>query len=192
MPPLLMQERLLFRLIWIGFVLLTWTIITGAVVSMRLSSNCCPSIIKPCSPCCRGLPSAFCCWAATGAAGAAALPCAGRWWALPSYCWPIAAAVSCSTSFCTEANVGKTSFLGRIHYRRLADRPHRGAPERQKPGQRPSAASRRPDAAHRLCSITRPWSGANIAVSICPAPKPFSAMAASGAAEEHAKLGVRP
>jgi ABC-type uncharacterized transport system permease subunit len=37
MPPLLVQEHLLFRLIWIGFGALTLTVITGIVVSMRLS-----------------------------------------------------------------------------------------------------------------------------------------------------------
>lgn len=42
MPPLLLQETLLFRLIWIGFSILTLTIITGAVVSMRLSSELAP------------------------------------------------------------------------------------------------------------------------------------------------------
>lgn len=36
MPPLLLQEVLLFRLIWIGFAILTLTIATGIVVSMRL------------------------------------------------------------------------------------------------------------------------------------------------------------
>ncbi len=34
LPPLLTQERLLFRLIWIGFIVLTLTVITGAIVSM--------------------------------------------------------------------------------------------------------------------------------------------------------------
>ncbi|MDO5666932.1 MAG: cytochrome c biogenesis protein CcsA [Alcaligenaceae bacterium] len=34
-PPLLLQERLLFRLIWIGFGLLSLSIITGSWVSMR-------------------------------------------------------------------------------------------------------------------------------------------------------------
>jgi len=37
MPPLLTLEQLLFRLIWIGFCVLTLTVITGIVVSMRLS-----------------------------------------------------------------------------------------------------------------------------------------------------------
>ncbi len=36
-PPLLVQEKILFRLIWIGFVLLTLSIITGVAVSMRLT-----------------------------------------------------------------------------------------------------------------------------------------------------------
>ncbi|MYN15061.1 hypothetical protein GSY71_18145 [Pusillimonas sp. TS35] len=37
MPPLLLQEVLLFRLIWIGFAILTLTIVTGTAVSMRIS-----------------------------------------------------------------------------------------------------------------------------------------------------------
>ena len=35
LPPLLIQERLLFRLIWIGFGVLTLTVFTGAIVSMQ-------------------------------------------------------------------------------------------------------------------------------------------------------------
>ncbi|NYT64104.1 cytochrome c biogenesis protein CcsA [Alcaligenaceae bacterium] len=42
MPPLLLQEVLLFRLIAIGFGILTLTIITGALVSMRISSDLVP------------------------------------------------------------------------------------------------------------------------------------------------------
>lgn len=42
MPPLLLQEVLLFRLIWIGFAILTLTVITGAIVSMRLTSELVP------------------------------------------------------------------------------------------------------------------------------------------------------
>lgn len=37
MPPLLTLEQLLFRLIWIGFGALTLTVLTGIVVSIRLS-----------------------------------------------------------------------------------------------------------------------------------------------------------
>ncbi len=36
-PPLLVQEKILFRLIWIGFVLLTLSIVTGVVVSVRVN-----------------------------------------------------------------------------------------------------------------------------------------------------------
>ena len=36
-PPLLVQERLLFRLIWISFSILTLTVISGAIVSQRLT-----------------------------------------------------------------------------------------------------------------------------------------------------------
>lgn len=42
MPPLLLQEVLLFRLIAIGFGVLTLTVITGAIVSMRISSDLVP------------------------------------------------------------------------------------------------------------------------------------------------------
>jgi len=37
MPPLLVQERLLFRLIFAGFVVLSLAVVSGAVASMRLS-----------------------------------------------------------------------------------------------------------------------------------------------------------
>ncbi|MGB3289661.1 MAG: cytochrome c biogenesis protein CcsA [Burkholderiaceae bacterium] len=42
MPPLLLQEVLLFRLIWIGFAILTLTVITGAIVSLRLTTDLVP------------------------------------------------------------------------------------------------------------------------------------------------------
>ncbi|RTZ40615.1 hypothetical protein EKL30_15915 [Candidimonas sp. SYP-B2681] len=42
LPPLLLQEVLLFRLILIGFAILTLTVITGAVVSMRLTDQLLP------------------------------------------------------------------------------------------------------------------------------------------------------
>ena len=42
MPPLLVQEVLLFRLIWISFAILTLTVITGAVVSLRLTGQVLP------------------------------------------------------------------------------------------------------------------------------------------------------
>ncbi|HUG59806.1 MAG TPA: cytochrome c biogenesis protein CcsA [Candidimonas sp.] len=42
MPPLLLQEGLLFRLIGIGFTVLTLTVITGAIVSLRISSELVP------------------------------------------------------------------------------------------------------------------------------------------------------
>lgn len=42
MPPLLLQEVLLFRLIWIGFGVLTLTVITGAIVSLRLTNELFP------------------------------------------------------------------------------------------------------------------------------------------------------
>src|SRR5690606_1417799 len=42
MPPLLVQEVLLFRLIWIGFAILTLAVITGSIVSLRLSGAILP------------------------------------------------------------------------------------------------------------------------------------------------------
>lgn len=42
MPPLLVQEQLLFQLIWISFGVLTLTVATGAVVSLRISSQLVP------------------------------------------------------------------------------------------------------------------------------------------------------
>lgn len=41
-PPLLVQERLLFRLIWIGFVLLTLSVLTGSWVSMHVHNQLFP------------------------------------------------------------------------------------------------------------------------------------------------------
>lgn len=42
-PPLLVQERLLFRLIWVGFTLLSISIVTGMFVSMDLTGNLLPN-----------------------------------------------------------------------------------------------------------------------------------------------------
>ncbi len=42
MPPLLTLEQLLFRLIWIGFLVLTLTVITGIAVSLRLEGKLLP------------------------------------------------------------------------------------------------------------------------------------------------------
>ena len=42
MPPLLTLEQLLFRLIWIGFGVLTLTVATGIIVSLRLSGHALP------------------------------------------------------------------------------------------------------------------------------------------------------
>lgn len=42
MPPLLTQEQLLFQLIWISFGVLTLTVVSGAIVSLRLSSQLVP------------------------------------------------------------------------------------------------------------------------------------------------------
>ena len=42
LPPLLPQERLLFRVIWVGFVLLTIAVITGSVVSTELTGKLLP------------------------------------------------------------------------------------------------------------------------------------------------------
>jgi len=42
LPPLLPQERLLFRMIWAGFVLLTVAVVTGSMVSMTLTGKIFP------------------------------------------------------------------------------------------------------------------------------------------------------
>lgn len=42
MPPLLVQEVLLFRLIWFGFAVLTLAVVTGSLVSLRLSDQLFP------------------------------------------------------------------------------------------------------------------------------------------------------
>ena len=42
-PPLLVQERMLFRLIWVGFTLLSISIITGMFVSMDLIGELLPN-----------------------------------------------------------------------------------------------------------------------------------------------------
>jgi len=42
LPPLLVQERLLFRVIWVGFLLLTLTVLTGAHASYTLSARWLP------------------------------------------------------------------------------------------------------------------------------------------------------
>ncbi|MCD0501571.1 cytochrome C assembly family protein [Bordetella petrii] len=41
-PPLLMQERLLFRVIWIGFVVLTAAVVSGSIASMQLTGRVLP------------------------------------------------------------------------------------------------------------------------------------------------------
>jgi len=42
MPPLLVQEHLLFRLIWIGFIVLTLAVASGSIVSLRLLGTAFP------------------------------------------------------------------------------------------------------------------------------------------------------
>lgn len=42
MPPLLVQEKLLFRLVWISFFALTLTLITGSMISLNLSGKLFP------------------------------------------------------------------------------------------------------------------------------------------------------
>lgn len=42
MPPLLVQEKLLFRLVWISFFALTLTLITGSMVSLNLAGKIFP------------------------------------------------------------------------------------------------------------------------------------------------------
>ncbi len=41
-PPLLVQERLLFRLIWVGFGMLTLAVVTGSVASLSLTDRVLP------------------------------------------------------------------------------------------------------------------------------------------------------
>jgi ABC-type uncharacterized transport system permease subunit len=41
-PPLLLQEQLLFRLIWVGFMMLTLTVVSGSLASLRLSGSILP------------------------------------------------------------------------------------------------------------------------------------------------------
>ncbi|WP_447922013.1 cytochrome C assembly family protein [Achromobacter aegrifaciens] len=41
-PPLLVQEQLLFRIIWIGFIVLTLAVGTGSVASMKLTGKILP------------------------------------------------------------------------------------------------------------------------------------------------------
>lgn len=42
MPPLLVQEKLLFRLVWISFLALTFTLVTGSMVSVNLAGTLFP------------------------------------------------------------------------------------------------------------------------------------------------------
>ncbi|HYG41735.1 MAG TPA: cytochrome c biogenesis protein CcsA [Bordetella sp.] len=41
-PPLLVQEQLLFRVIWIGFVVLTAAVVSGSIASMQLTGKVLP------------------------------------------------------------------------------------------------------------------------------------------------------
>ena len=41
-PPLLVMEQVLFRLIWIGFVLLTMAVVSGSVISLALTGQMLP------------------------------------------------------------------------------------------------------------------------------------------------------
>ena len=77
-PPLLVQEHLLFVIIWIGFAVLSLAVVSGSIASLSSPARSCPSTTRPSSRCCPGRPSACCCWAATSGAGAAGWRCAGR------------------------------------------------------------------------------------------------------------------
>ena len=77
-PPLLVQEHLLFVIIWIGFAVLSLAVVSGSIASLKLTGKILPSTTRPSSRCCPGRPSACCCWAATSGAGAAGWRCAGR------------------------------------------------------------------------------------------------------------------
>ena len=90
------MEKLLFRIIWAGFILLTLTIASGVIYSEELFGKAAKFnhktvfgvlswiIFAPCSP------------AGTSTAGAGASRCAGRSPAFSCSCSPISAASSCS------------------------------------------------------------------------------------------------
>ena len=77
-PPLLVQEHLLFVIIWIGFAVLSLAVVSARSPRSSSPARSCPSTTRPSSRCCPGRPSACCCWAATSGAGAAGWRCAGR------------------------------------------------------------------------------------------------------------------
>ena len=103
LPPLLTMEKLLFRMIGLGFVLLTLTLISGVFFSeeifgkaWQLSHKVIFGLISwGCSRCC--------CGAMFIMAHAENLQCAGRWSASCFCCWLISAArlywSSCCVTF---------------------------------------------------------------------------------------------
>ena len=73
LPALLTMEKLLFRLIAIGFFLLTLTVLSGVVFSEQLFGRAFNGITSSFSRCCHGRCSA-CCWPDAGGAAGAARP----------------------------------------------------------------------------------------------------------------------
>ncbi len=112
LPALLTMEKLLFRVIWIGFILLSLTVLSGVVFSEQVFGRALmlgpqervrAAVVGCCSPRC---------WpGAAGEAGAARPRCASRWPGLPRWCWPMSAAVSCLKSSCTEEPSDATIIL---------------------------------------------------------------------------------
>jgi PAS domain-containing protein len=70
--PLLTIERLTFRFVTAGFVLLTATLLVAFVFSESLYGQGvgCAGTTRPSSRCCRGSPLPRCCWGVPGSAGA--------------------------------------------------------------------------------------------------------------------------
>lgn len=98
MPPLLVMEGLLFRLITVAFLLLSATLISGIVFSEQVFGKPLTfnhkTFFAILSWCC----SASCWPGGTSAAGAAGSPCAGRWAVSSCCCLPISVRASCSRS----------------------------------------------------------------------------------------------
>jgi ABC-type uncharacterized transport system permease subunit len=102
LPALLTMEKLLFRLIWIGFVLLSLTVLSGVVFSEQLFGRALRWDHKNVFALLSWmLFAALLAGRYAGAAGAARRRCASRWPASPRWRWPMSAAASCSKSCCT-------------------------------------------------------------------------------------------
>jgi ABC-type uncharacterized transport system, permease component len=98
LPPLLSMESLLFRLIGIGFVVLSLTLVSGVVFSEEYSARPGSLIIRWCSVWCPGWCLPFCCGGIMCMAGAAGWQYAGRWPALSCCCsliWVVSSSSRC-------------------------------------------------------------------------------------------------